>query len=70
MHSWQERFAGIFQRGVDARLPGAVRRRTATVLQTALELGNASGALVCTRHGDTEAMPDMEQVREFVRAAG
>ncbi len=31
----------------------------------ALELGNSCGALVCTRHGDTEAMPDMGQARGF-----
>ncbi len=43
------------------------RRR---LLVRGLEIGNAAGALVCTRHGDTEAMPDMGQVREFVRTAG
>ena len=40
----------------------------ADVLHTALQLGNACGALVCTRHGDTEAMPDMAQVQEFIQS--
>ncbi len=40
------------------------------LLSYALELGNACGAVVCTRHGDTEPMPNMNQAREFVRAAG
>ncbi len=60
--------AGIFQRGSMLDFLAMSGDERATVLQTALELGNASGALVCTRHGDTEAMPDMEQVREFVQA--
>ena len=58
--------AGIFQRGSMLDFLALSGDERATVLQTALELGNASGALVCTRHGDTEAMPDMEQVREFI----
>ena len=44
-------------------LPPSVR---ATILRHALELGNACGALTCTRHGDTEAMPNMQQVLEFI----
>ena len=39
----------------------------ASALLRALELGNACGALVCTWHGDTVAMPDMAQAREFIR---
>ncbi len=42
----------------------------ASELQDALELGNACGALVCTRHGDTEAMPDMRQARAFAGEMG
>ena len=38
----------------------------AQILHRALEIANACGALVCTRHGDTEPMPDMGQVEEFV----
>ena len=58
--------AGIFQRGSMLDFLALSGDERAGVLHTALELGNACGALVCTRHGDTEAMPDMEQVREFV----
>ena len=58
--------AGIFQRGsmLDFLVLPADER--ATVLHAALELGNACGALVCTRHGDTEAMPNMGQVGDFI----
>ena len=38
----------------------------AAILHRALEIANACGALVCTRHGDTEPMPDMRQVEVFV----
>ena len=58
--------AGIFQR---CTLPELLEMNPDTRAQTirrALEIGNACGALVCTRHGDTEAMPDMGQVEEFV----
>ena len=58
--------AGIFQRGSMLDFLTLTADQRASVLHTALELGNACGALVCTRHGDTEAMPDMAQVREFI----
>ena len=60
--------AGIFQRGSMLDFLALSADERAEVLHTALELGNACGALVCTRHGDTEAMPDMAQVREFIGA--
>ena len=60
--------AGIFQTGSMLDFLALPADERASVLHTALELGNACGALVCTRHGDTQAMPDMAQVREFVRA--
>lgn len=47
----------FFELGAEAR---------ASALHRALELGNACGALVCTRHGDTVAMPNMGQTREFI----
>ncbi len=62
--------AGIFQRGTMLDFLALPSDERASVLQTALELGNACGALVCTRHGDTEAMPDMNQVREFIADTG
>ena len=60
--------AGIFQRGSMLDFLALPVNERAEVLHTALELGNACGALVCTRHGDTEAMPDMAQVCEFIGA--
>ena len=60
--------AGIFQTGSMLDFLALPADERASVLHTALELGNACGALVCTCHGDTQAMPDMAQVREFVRA--
>ncbi len=60
--------AGIFQRCSMLDFLSLPSSERADVLHTALELGNACGALVCTRHGDTEAMPDMAQVREFISA--
>ncbi len=59
--------AGIFQRHA---LPDLLQMNPDTRAQTlrrALETANACGALVCTRHGDTEPMPDMGQVDEFIR---
>lgn len=35
------------------------------VLSRAIGVGNVCGALVCTRHGDTSAMPNMGQVIDF-----
>ena len=58
--------AGVFQRGSMLDFLALPSNERAEILHTALELGNACGALVCTRHGDTEAMPDMAQVRDFI----
>ena len=60
--------AGIFQRGSMLDFLAQPPNERAETLHTALEIGNACGALVCTRHGDTEAMPDMSQVRSFIAA--
>ena len=38
----------------------------APVLRHALQVANVCGALTCTRHGDTAAMPSMAEVREFL----
>ena len=62
------RLAGIFQQGSMLEFLALPADERANVLHTSLELGNACGALICTRHGDTEAMPDMAQVREFISA--
>ena len=60
--------AGIFQRGSMLDFLALLPDQRTEVLRNALALGNACGALVCTRHGDTEAMPDMAQVRELIVA--
>ena len=59
--------AGIFQRGGLPDLLEMNPDARAQLLQRALEIANACGALVCTRHGDTEAMPDMGQTQEFIK---
>ena len=58
--------AGIFQRCELPALFDMNPDARAQILSHALEIANACGALVCTRHGDTEAMPDMGQVGEFI----
>ena len=60
--------AGVFQQGSMLDFLSLPPDERADVLHSALELGNACGALVCTRHGDTEPMPDMVQVRDFIAA--
>ena len=62
--------AGIFQL---CTLPDFLQMNSDTrthTLRRALEIANACGALVCTRHGDTEAMPDMAQVTGFITRPG
>ena len=39
-----------------------------SILRHALRIANVCGALTCTRHGDTAAMPSMAEVREFLAA--
>ena len=41
----------------------------APILTHALQVANVCGALTCTRHGDTAAMPSMLEVRRFLRDA-
>lgn len=62
--------AAILERG-DLRsfLASPAADRAAT-LATALDLANVCGALVCTRHGDTAAMPTREEARRFIAAQG
>ena len=62
--------AGIFEKRSLAEFLGMGADDRASALRDALALGNACGALVCTRHGDTEAMPDMGAARGFVEERG
>lgn len=58
--------AGIFQL---CTLPDLLQMNLdvhADILHRALEIANACGTLVCTRHGDTEPMPDMAQVNALI----
>ena len=62
--------AGILELS-DGRGWGYMRLDAATrapILEHALEVANVCGALTCTRHGDTAAMPSMVEVRKFVAA--
>ena len=45
------------------QLDAPARRR---VIEESLEIANVCGALTCTRHGDTAAMPTIAEVREFL----
>jgi 2-dehydro-3-deoxygluconokinase len=48
-------------------LPTSTRLK---VLSHALDIANVCGALTCTQHGDTAAMPTMERVDEFLDQHG
>ena len=61
--------AGIFRQCQLPALLDMNPNTRAQILTRALEIADACGALVCTQHGDTEPMPDMYQVREFIRAS-
>jgi len=57
---------GILERAsLKAFLEMKVEER-ATALRHALQVANVCGALTCTRHGDTAAMPSMAEVRRFL----
>ena len=58
--------AGIFRQCQLPALLDMNPNARAQILTRALEIANACGALVCTQHGDTEPMPDMRQVNEFI----
>ncbi len=60
---------GIFQRYALPDLLAMNPDARADILHRALEIANACGALVCTQHGDTEAMPNMRQVEESIKRA-
>ena len=58
--------AGLFGGGSVLEALGMDGDRRAELIREALELGNACGAMVCTRHGDTEPMPDMAGAMRFI----
>ncbi len=60
---------GIMERvGLKVFLQMEAKERV-QVLRHALQVANVCGALTCTRHGDTAAMPSMAEVREFLSTA-
>jgi len=44
--------------------------KRAPILTRALKVANVCGALTCTRHGDTAAMPSMQEVNQFLALHG
>ncbi len=62
--------AGILQRCALTDLLQMNPDARAQTLRRVLEIANACGALVCTRHGDTEPMPNMNQVEDFIARHG
>ena len=59
---------GIMERvGMKAFLSMDAAAR-APILTHALQVANVCGALTCTRHGDTAAMPSMREVREWLES--
>ena len=57
---------GILERAsLKSFLEMKAEKRT-PILRHALQVANVCGALTCTRHGDTAAMPSMAEVREFL----
>jgi sugar/nucleoside kinase (ribokinase family) len=57
--------AGILEEGTVSEFFDLDAPSRAHVLNECLEVANVCGALVCTRHGDTAAMPTMAGVRAF-----
>ena len=56
----------ILEQGAPARLLELDGSSRAAILERSLEVANVCGALTCTRRGDTAAMPNSREVREFL----
>ena len=59
---------GVLERADLKAFLGMEAEERASILRHALQIANVCGALTCTRHGDTAAMPSMGEVREFLAA--
>ena len=57
---------GIFMHADGKELLDMDAGRRAPILAHALEIANVCGALTCTRHGDTAAMPSLTEVEHFI----
>ena len=62
--------AGIFQLHTIQEFLSLEPENRHRILTHAMDVANVCGALTCTRHGDTAAMPTMEQVDGFLKRHG
>ncbi len=60
--------AEIFRQGTVKSFFGATGNERRTILERSLAVANVCGALICTRRGDTEAMPSAKEVAAFLDA--
>ena len=60
--------AEIFRQGTVKSFFAATDHERRKILERSLAVANVCGALICTRRGDTEAMPTAEEVADFLHA--
>ena len=60
--------AEIFRQGTVKSFFGATDHERRKILERSLAVANVCGALICTRRGDTEAMPSAQEVAAFLDA--
>ena len=60
--------AEIFRQGTLKGFFAATDRERLEILERSLAVANVCGALICTRRGDTEAMPTADEVASFLDA--
>ena len=60
--------AEIFRQGTVKSFFAATDHERRKILERSLAVANVCGALICTRRGDTEAMPTVEEVADFLHA--
>ena len=60
--------AEIFRQGTLKSFFAATDRERLEILERSLAVANVCGALICTRRGDTEAMPTADEVASFLDA--
>lgn len=58
----------IFRRGTLHTFFASSRAQRADALERCLAVANVCGALICTRRGDTEAMPTADEVAAFLQS--
>ena len=60
--------AELFRQGTVKSFFAATDHERRKILERSLAVANVCGALICTRRGDTEAMPTAEEVADFLHA--